>query len=127
MTTPETEKGRPPIWEAALFGCCPACGSRTLFSGVVQFADRCRACGLDLNRFNVGDGPAGLLTLVIGALLVGLALRLEVAAQPPFWVHVILWVPLTTLCVLLGLRVAKALLLTSEYRNSAGEAGRSGK
>ena len=110
--------------EAALFGCCPACGARTLFSGVVQFADRCRACGLDFARFNVGDGPAAFLTLIIGAVLVGLALWLEVAAHPPFWVHVILWVPLTTLAVLAGLRVSKAWLLISEYRNAAGEAGR---
>ena len=122
---PDDERGRPPVWEAALFGCCPRCGSRTLFAGVVRFADRCRVCGLDFSRFNVGDGPAAFLTLIIGAVLVGLALWLEVAVAPPFWVHVALWVPLTMLAVLAGLRVSKALLLTGEYRNRAGEAGRS--
>ena len=29
---------------------------------------RCRACGLDFARFNVGDGPAAFLTLIVGAL-----------------------------------------------------------
>jgi uncharacterized protein (DUF983 family) len=55
----------------------------------------CRACGLDYGRYNVGDGPAAFLTLIIGALLVVLALSLDAAIQPPLWVHVLLWVPIT--------------------------------
>ncbi|RDC60427.1 Cytochrome-c oxidase [Alteripontixanthobacter maritimus] len=94
-----------------------------MFDGIVQFADKCRACGLDYTRFNVGDGPAAFLTLIIGAVLVGLALWLEVAMAPPFWVHMLLWIPLTVLAVLAGLRIAKAALLIAEYRNKAGEAG----
>ena len=53
----------PKLAEAALFGLCPRCGARTLFAGWTRFADNCRACGLDLTRFNVGDGPAAFLTL----------------------------------------------------------------
>ena len=121
---PDNRKGQPSIREAALFGLCPRCGARTLFDGVAQFAPRCRACGLDLTRFNVGDGPAAFLTLIIGGVLVGLALWLEVAASPPFWVHALLWIPLTFALVIYGLRVAKAALLASEFRNKAGEAGR---
>jgi uncharacterized protein (DUF983 family) len=45
-----------------------------------------------------------------------------VALTPPFWVHVGLWVPLTIVAVLAGLRYAKARLLTAEYRRDAGEA-----
>ncbi|MXO84870.1 DUF983 domain-containing protein [Altererythrobacter aurantiacus] len=116
------DKGQPSIVEAALFGCCPHCGARTLFVGPVKFASRCRVCGLDYDRFNVGDGPAAFLTLVIGAVLVGLALWLDAAVRPPFWVHAVIWIPLTTVSVLAGLRVAKTLLLFSEFRNSAGEA-----
>ena len=118
---PEPSKGQPGLAEAALFGLCPRCGGRTLFAGPTRFADRCRACGLDLTRFNVGDGPAAFLTLGIGAIIVALALWLQLAAEPPWWVHAILWLPLTVLGVVLGLRVAKAALLQSEYRNKAGE------
>ena len=107
--------------EAALFGLCPRCGGRTLFGGVTRFADRCRACGLDLTRFNVGDGPAAFLTMIVGAVVVALALTLQLSAEPPWWVHAILWLPLTVAGVVLGLRVAKAALLQSEYRNKAGE------
>ena len=106
---------------AALFGLCPGCGSPTLFAGWTRFADRCRACGLDLARFNVGDGPAAFLTLIVGGLVVALALSLQLAAEPPWWLHVLLWPPVTVIGVILGLRVAKAALLQSEHRNKAGE------
>ncbi|HEX5644334.1 MAG TPA: DUF983 domain-containing protein [Erythrobacter sp.] len=119
---PAETKGQPGIGQAALFGLCPQCGQRTLFRGVVQFADGCRTCGLEFSRFNVGDGPAAFLTLAIGGLVVALALWLEVAAHPPFWVHALIWLPFTIAAVLGGLRVAKAALLAAEYRNRAGEA-----
>ena len=118
------QKGQPAFAEAALFGLCPRCGEHTLFTGWVAFADRCRACGLDYSRFNVGDGPAAFLTLIVGAILVGLAGWLAVAVSPPWWVHVLLWLPLGLALTLGGLRLAKAALLWSEYRQKAGGAGR---
>jgi len=117
---PET-KGQPGIALAALFALCPECGSRTLFKGLAKFAPRCRACGLDFEQFNVGDGPAAFLTLIIGALVVGLALTVELTWNPPFWVHIVLWVPITAAAVIWGLRAGKAALLAAEYRRGAGE------
>jgi uncharacterized protein (DUF983 family) len=69
----------------------------------------------------VGDGPAAFLTLIVGSLITGLAIGLELAAHPPFWVHVLLWIPITALAVLGCLRFAKALLLAMEFRNNARE------
>jgi uncharacterized protein (DUF983 family) len=118
------ERGQPALREAALFGLCPRCGERTLFAGPIGFADRCSDCELEFSRFNVGDGPAAFLTMIVGAVVVVLALTLQLAVEPPWWVHVLLWVPLTTLGVIGGLRLAKAALLWSEYKQKAGEAGR---
>ncbi|MGB7373162.1 DUF983 domain-containing protein [Pontixanthobacter sp.] len=108
---------------AALFGSCPKCGAQTLFAGVAQFAPKCGVCSLEYSQFNVGDGPAGFLTLIIGAIIVGLALWLEVSWAPAFWVHAVLWIPLTFLMVIGGLRIAKAALLFAEYSRNAREAG----
>lgn len=105
----------------ALGGCCPRCGSKTLFAGFARFAPQCRACGLDLTAFNVGDGPAAFLTLGIGALVTGLAIALELKASPPWWLHVLLWLPLTAILVLVSLRYSKAALLALEYRHRARE------
>ena len=120
---PDNEKGQPGIGQAALFGLCPRCGARTMFRGVLAFADRCASCGLDYSRFNVGDGPAALVTLAVGAITVALAIWLQLSVEPPLWVHVILWVPVTTALVVALLRVTKAGLLASEYGNDAREAG----
>ncbi len=115
--------GQPGFVRAALFGLCPRCGARTLFEGLAKFAPRCRACALDYGQFNVGDGPAAFLTLIIGAVITGLALWLELAWHPPFWVHGVLWVPITAAAVVWGLRAGKAALLAAEYLRKAGEAG----
>lgn len=119
---PDT-KGQPSLVEAALFGLCPRCGARTLFDGIARFAPRCRACALDYSAFNVGDGPAAFLTLIVGGLIAVLAIWLQLAVEPPFWLHIVLWVPLATLLVIGGLRAAKAALLHAEYTRDAREAG----
>ena len=106
------------------FGHCPRCRAKTLFAGVISFAPTCRACGLDYSKFNVGDGAAAFLTLIIGGVVAALAIWLQLSAEPPFWVHVVLWVPLSTFAVLAGLRYGKASLLAAEYRRKAGEARR---
>jgi uncharacterized protein (DUF983 family) len=115
------QKGQPPVWRAALFGLCPECGASTLFDGSVKFRETCSACGLDYGRYNVGDGPAAFLTLIIGALLIALALTLDAVVRPPLWVHVLLWIPLTAAAVIYGLRVGKAALLASEHQRQAAE------
>jgi uncharacterized protein (DUF983 family) len=114
-------EGQPGLVPAALFGLCPRCGARTLFEGVAQFAPRCRACALDFAAFNVGDGPAAFLTLIIGALVTAMAIGLELVAHPPFWVHIVLWVPITALAVIWGLRLGKGLLLAAEFQRRAGD------
>jgi uncharacterized protein (DUF983 family) len=45
-----------------------------LFEGWVRFAHKCRNCGLDLDSFNVGDGPAAFLIFIVGAITVVAAL-----------------------------------------------------
>jgi len=123
---PET-KGQPGIASAALFGCCPACGEKTLFEGMLKFAPTCRLCALDYGHFNVGDGPAAFLTLIVGGLITVMAIVVDQAFNPPFWVHMLLWIPITAIAVIWALRVGKAALLAIEYRRRAGEGREKGK
>ena len=123
MTQPELPdtKGQPGATRAALFALCPRCGEQGLFAGMTQFADKCPSCALDYARFNVGDGPAAFLTLIIGAGVATLAILVELRFEPPFWVHAVLWIPLTSAAVLWGLRATKAALLGAEFRRNAGQ------
>ncbi len=102
-------------------GLCPRCGAPTLFAGAVRFSERCGTCQLDLTQFNVGDGPAAFLIMIVGGLVTIGAVVLELSVSPPFWVHILLWVPLTLGLVLGLLRLAKGALLVLEYRNRARE------
>ena len=104
---------------AALQGQCPRCGERTLFAGVAAFAPRCRACALDFAAFNVGDGPAAFLILIVGAILTVGAISVELAFGAPWWVHLV-WIPVGLGLTLGGLRLAKALLIAREYQTGAG-------
>jgi len=121
---PVTE-GQPGLGQAALLGLCPRCGSKTLFAGVAKFAPSCNGCGLDYSAFNVGDGPAAFLTMVVGAIVVILALWLFFTFDLPVWLILVALVPVTFGLVLGGLRLAKAALLIAEFRRRAFEAGSS--
>ena len=118
---PKTNEGQQNLVSAAFFGACPSCGARTMFEGLVQFAPKCGACGLDYEGFNVGDGPAAFLTLIIGTIVVILALVVEFQLTPPLWVHALLWIPVTAGMTIISLRMAKGALLTLEYQRNAHE------
>ena len=109
-----------PRLAAALRGSCPRCGEQTLFAGPVAFAGRCRNCGLDFAAFNVGDGPAAFLILLVGAILTAAAIAVELAYSAPWWVHLV-WIPLGAALTVGGLRLAKALLIQREFETGAGE------
>lgn len=119
---PDT-KGQPGIAQAALFALCPRCGAKGLFKGLTGFAPRCTSCGLDYSGFNVGDGPAAFLTMVIGALVLGFGLWLELAFDLPLWLLLVLLAPIIASATVWGLRVSKAALLAAEYQRGAAEAG----
>jgi uncharacterized protein (DUF983 family) len=101
---------------AGLMGRCPRCGSGKLFKGYLGMADHCDRCGLDFDFANSGDGPAVFIILVAGFIVTGAALLVEVAYQPPLWVHAALWLPLGLALPLLLLRPFKATLVALQYR-----------
>lgn len=111
----------PSIVDAGLKGLCPRCGSKTLFGGFLSFAPVCTVCGLDFAAFNVGDGPAAFLTLILGTIVVALAITVELTFHPPLWVHMLIWIPFTTIGVIGSLRLAKGALMAAEFRNAARE------
>lgn len=100
---------------------CPRCGRGKLFSGFLTTAPGCSACGLDYKFADAGDGPAVFIILIAGFIVVGAALYTEVAYQPPIWVHIVLWLPLTLILCLGMLRPLKALMIALQYTNKAQE------
>lgn len=110
----------PTLAGASLKGLCPRCGAHTLFKGPAAFAERCGACGLDFKAFNIGDGPAAFLILIVGAIVAVSAILVDLEFSPPWWVHSV-WLPVGIGLTLVGLRIGKAALLFQEYRHQARE------
>ncbi|MCM8558281.1 DUF983 domain-containing protein [Sphingomicrobium sediminis] len=117
---PITRNTAPGLAAASLKGQCPRCGTPSLFSGPVALADTCRHCGLDLSGFNVGDGPAAFLILIIGTIVAVGAIWMELAIEPAWYAHLV-WVPILLGLTLYGLRLGKAALLYQEYQHEARE------
>ena len=59
--------------------------------------------------------------MIVGAIVTLLAIIVQLNFDPPFWVHILLWLPVTLGLVLGLLRIAKGALLVLEYRNRARE------
>ena len=107
---------------AGLRGKCPRCGEGALFEGYLNLAKKCNNCDLDNDFIDSADGPAVLVILVAGFIVVLMALLVELYYMPPYWVHAILWLPLGILIPLGMLRPLKGLFVGMQYRNSAEQA-----
>ncbi len=119
------ERRYPPISAVTtgLAGRCPRCGDGRLFQGFLTVAPKCDVCGLDFSFADSGDGPAVFVTLVAGFLVLGIALAVDMAYEPPLWIDMVVFLPLTIIVCLGLLRPSKGLLIASQYKNKA-EPGR---
>ena len=119
-STPSTE---PNAWLSGLLCRCPRCGKGKLLKGFLNLAPKCDVCGLDYGFADAGDGPAVFVTLIGGFLVLGAALWVELRYEPPFWVHLVIFLPLTLVVCGGLLRPLKGILVALQYRNKA-EQGR---
>lgn len=116
-----SEPGAPKVspFQAGIKGRCPSCGQGRMFSGYLTLRERCEACGLDYAFADAGDGAAWFVMLIVGFVVVGGALILEIKAQPPMWLHAAIWGPLTIALVLGLLRPLKGILLALQFKHKA--------
>ena len=105
----------------AIAGRCPRCGKGRLFRGFLTLAPRCGSCGLDFAFADPGDGPAVFATLIVGFIVVGLALGVEVLYEPPLWLHFGVFLPLVIALGILVLRPLKGLMIARQYQTRAEE------
>ncbi len=103
-------------------GCnCPRCGQGKLFSGFLKTAPRCSSCGLDFKFIDSGDGPAVFIIMIVGFIVVGAVMVVEIKYMPPIWLHMVMWLPLTLILALGMLRPLKTLMIALQYKHNAQE------
>ncbi|MBV9529088.1 DUF983 domain-containing protein [Sphingomonas sp.] len=111
------------ILKSGWSGLCPRCGKGRMFRSWLKIVDRCEACGLDYSFASPDDGPAFFSLCFIAFPLLFVAVWLQVAFDPPWWVHLVTSLPLLVIGCLVVLRPFKGWLVASQYVNRAQEAG----
>src|SRR4029077_3858909 len=98
-------------------GRCPHCCKGRLFRAFLKVADQCPACGEALHHHRADDAPAYFVILIVGHLVVPIALAVETAFAPPYWVHLVTWGPVTLGLSLLLLPVVKGAIVALQWAN----------
>ena len=115
------DRSLPPPVSTGLRGRCPRCGRGHLFRGFLSLQPHCEVCGLDYAFADSGDGPAFFVMSFVGFIVVALAMWVEFAYEPPLWVHMALWAPLTIVLSLALVRPFKGVLIALQFQHRAEE------
>lgn len=107
-------------------GLCPRCGKGHMFKSWLKVADTCDVCGLSYRFAAPDDGPAFFSLCIVAFPLAFIVVWIQVAFEPPWWVHLLTSFPLMLIGCLLPLRPIKGWLVASQYVNRAQEAGTGG-
>ncbi len=86
-----------------------------MFAGYLKVADHCPTCGEALHYQRADDAPPYFTIFTVGHIIVPLVLAVEVAMQPPLWVHAALWLPLTLILSLALLPPIKGALVALQW------------
>ena len=113
----------PPLSPAdtGMKGKCPRCGQGKLFSGFLTLNKECSVCGLEFDFADSGDGPAWFIMTGIGFIVATSAMLTEILVQPPYWVHAVIWLPLTLVLAIAPIRPLKGLMIARQYQTDARE------
>jgi len=110
--------GARPVFGSLLRGAmlrCPACGIGSMFRRYLKVADACPHCGEALHYQRADDAPPYFTIVIVGHIVVGLVLTVEMAYHPPLWLHAALWLPLTVILSLVILPSVKGALVALQW------------
>jgi uncharacterized protein (DUF983 family) len=97
-----------------------------MFKSWLKLVDRCAVCGLDYRFAAPDDGPAFFALCIIAFPLLFVAVWVQVAFDPPAWVHMLTTMPLMVGGCAWSLHPIKGWLVASQYVNKSQEAGTEG-
>lgn len=95
---------------------CPNCGQGHLFGPFLKVVDSCKVCREDYTPQRADDFPAYLVIIVVGHIVVPALLAVEIAYDPPVWLQLLIWIPVTGLAALFLLQPTKGTIVGLQWQ-----------
>jgi uncharacterized protein (DUF983 family) len=114
----QSERPARPLMEAmkrGFFGRCPHCGEGKLFRAFVKTVDTCSVCGEEIHHHRADDLPAYLDSVVVGHVVLGAFMTVEMTTFWPMWLHLAVWAPLTLIMALALLQPIKGAVVGLQW------------
>jgi uncharacterized protein (DUF983 family) len=95
---------------------CPNCGRGHLFGRFLKVVDHCEVCGEDFAPQRADDFPAYLVIVLVGHIVVPALLAVAIAYNPPAWLQLAIWLPVTLLASLGLLQPTKGAIVGLQWQ-----------
>lgn len=108
------------LWQAIGRGVrcrCPNCGKGRLFRGYLKVADHCDACGEAFHYHRADDLPPYLTIVIVGHILVGLMMHMEMTWHVNPTVYLYTMLPLAVILPLAMLPSVKGAVVGLQWAN----------
>ena len=102
------------MWRGTLCK-CPHCGKGRMFRAYLKVADQCESCGEQLNLHRADDFPPYIAIMIVGHLLVGLMLHMEMTWHVNPAVYLYTLVPLAIILPLAILPSIKGAIVAMQW------------
>lgn len=107
-----------PMMPAAMNGLackCPQCGEGRLFRGFLKTVDSCSVCGEEMLHHRADDLPPYLAILIVGHLLVGVMIHLDMVWHISPMTYLMVMVPLGIILPLMMLQPLKGMVVGIQW------------
>lgn len=104
------------MWRGALCR-CPHCGKGKMFTGYLKVADHCEVCGEEFRHHRADDFPPYIAIMIVGHLLVGIMLHMDMSYHVSPLTYVYTMVPLAIVLPLAILPSIKGAIVGLQWAN----------
>jgi uncharacterized protein (DUF983 family) len=95
---------------------CPNCGRGQLFGRFLKVVDHCEVCDEDYTPQRADDFPAYLVIIMVGHIVVPALLAVAIAYDPPAWLQLSIWLPITLFASLGLLQPTKGAIVALQWQ-----------
>ena len=111
----ESKRLLAPAMLKGLKGKCPNCGQGKMFRAYLKVADTCPTCSEVLSHHRADDAPPYITIVLVGHILIGIMLHLEMAWRVPPMVYIYTLIPLAVILPLLLLPPIKGAIVALQW------------